>query len=348
MAEKFCSQFGSGPHNLKIGKSFEKKSGNSVFHSIRYDFTPLSVDEERMGKLEVQENSGVSVSLPHNDGVNATNYKGQAKPASTKDCILIIDHETGELTLERLSNQILLKKTRPEKPDKPQGGSGGLGFQLPSDGGSQSANPYLVKPVPEPKKPTASAYQVKPEPERPSASAYQVKREPDKPRMGSGGPRPLTPGSSASKQRPAPVLPSTVSPLHSNRNSPVMPGARARGLSESSDSNSSSSSDSDSDSDSDSNEKNCPLEAAMKAESNTASSTFSMPGDVSDLFLPGGGGQLPTARPQKLQKNQEKMKTSQSPAQPKSSGVEGGATSMPSLFGDLGDDLQLTDESDIE
>ena len=59
-----------------------------------------------MGKLEVQENSGVSVSLPHNDGVNATNYKGQAKPASTKDCILIIDHETGELTLERLSNQV--------------------------------------------------------------------------------------------------------------------------------------------------------------------------------------------------------------------------------------------------
>ena len=123
MAEKFCNQFGSGPHHLKIGKSFEKKNGNSVFHSIRwvniiylqdriysshyrYDFTPLSVDEESMGKLEVQENSGVSVSLPHNDGVNATNYKGQAKPASTKDCILIIDHETGELTLERLSNQV--------------------------------------------------------------------------------------------------------------------------------------------------------------------------------------------------------------------------------------------------
>ena len=36
MAEKFCNQFGSGPHHLKIGKSFEKKSGNSVFHSIRW------------------------------------------------------------------------------------------------------------------------------------------------------------------------------------------------------------------------------------------------------------------------------------------------------------------------
>jgi len=373
MAEKFCNQFGSGPHHLKIGKSFEKKNGNSVFHSIRYDFTPLSVDEESMGKLEVQENSGVSVSLPHNDGVNATNYKGQAKPASTKDCILIIDHETGELTLERLSNQILLKKTRPEKPEKSQGN---MGFQLPSDdrGCSAAPNPYLVKP--EPKKPTASAYQVKaepesqvnmgfqlpsddrgcsaapnpylvkPEPKKPPASAYQVKREPDKPRVGSGGLRPLTPGSSSSKQRPAPA-PVQVSPIHSNKNSPLRPGVKPRGLSESSDSNSSSSSDSDSDSDSNasSNEKNCPLEAAMKAESNTASSTFSMPGDVSDLFS-GGGGQLPTARPQKLPKNQENMKASQSPAQPRSSVA--GPASMPSLFTDLGDDLQLTDESDTD
>jgi len=417
MAEKFCNQFGSGPHHLKIGKSFEKKNGNSVFHSIRYDFTPLSVDEESMGKLEVQENSGVSVSLPHNDGVNATNYKGQAKPASTKDCILIIDHETGELTLERLSNQILLKKTRPEKPEKSQGNMGfqlpsddrgssaapnpylvkpepkkptasayqvkaepesqvNMGFQLPSDdrGSSAAPNPYLVKP--EPKKPTASAYQVKaepesqvnmgfqlpsddrgssaapnpylvkPEPKKPPASAYQVKREPDKPRVGSGGLRPLTPGSSSSKQRPAPA-PVQVSPIHSNKNSPLRPGVKPRGLSESSDSNSSSSSDSDSDSDSNasSNEKNCPLEAAMKAESNTASSTFSMPGDVSDLFS-GGGGQLPTARPQKLPKNQENMKASQSPAQPRSSVA--GPASMPSLFTDLGDDLQLTDESDTD
>jgi len=110
MAEKFCSEFGGGPHQLKIGKSFEKKGGSAAFHQIRYDFTPLSVDEDRMGKLEVQENNAVSVSLPHNNGVDATNYKGQAKPSTTKDCVLIIDHETGELTLERLSNQILLKK----------------------------------------------------------------------------------------------------------------------------------------------------------------------------------------------------------------------------------------------
>lgn len=63
-----------------------------------------------MGKLEVQDNNAVSVSLPHNNGIDATNYKGQAKPSGTKDCILIIDHETGELTLERLSNQVIIMR----------------------------------------------------------------------------------------------------------------------------------------------------------------------------------------------------------------------------------------------
>ena len=72
----------------------------------RYDFTPLSVDENRMGKLEVEERSGVSVTLPHTNGVDATKYTGPAKEANARDCVLIFDHETGELTLERLSNQV--------------------------------------------------------------------------------------------------------------------------------------------------------------------------------------------------------------------------------------------------
>ena len=227
----------------------------------RYDFTPLSVDEDRMGKLEVQENSGVSVSLPHNNGIDATQYKGGAKPAGTKDCILIIDHETGELTLERLSNQvcvicfvfelefevscsvifqILLKKTRAEKAEKHHGGGEG----------SSSSNPYLVKQ----------------EPEKPATSSYTVKREPDKPH-GPRAPRPSTP---QHKHKAAAAPASTGSPGHgvSSRGSPGAGAAarlpHSRGLSESSDSNSSSSSDSDSDSDSNAsaNEKsnnNCEM-----------------------------------------------------------------------------------------
>ena len=82
--------------------------GNYFTADCRYDFTPLSVDENRMGKLEVEERSGVSVTLPHTNGVDATKYTGPAKEANARDCILIIDHETGELTLERLSNQVNL------------------------------------------------------------------------------------------------------------------------------------------------------------------------------------------------------------------------------------------------
>jgi ELL-associated factor. len=43
---------------------------------------------------------------------------GHVKPSNRKDCILIIDQETGEVTLERLSGHIMVKKTRPERPDK--------------------------------------------------------------------------------------------------------------------------------------------------------------------------------------------------------------------------------------
>ena len=62
----------------------------------------------RANKLlsKVEENNSVSVRLPHTDGQGATNYKGSAKPANTKDCVLIIDWETGELRLERVSNQV--------------------------------------------------------------------------------------------------------------------------------------------------------------------------------------------------------------------------------------------------
>ena len=51
--------------------------------------------------MQVKDGRSVAVSLPHNDGVGQTTYKGNTEPAPPKDCVLIIDHETGELTLER-------------------------------------------------------------------------------------------------------------------------------------------------------------------------------------------------------------------------------------------------------
>jgi len=425
MAEKFCSKFGQGAHALKIGRSFEKKGDNSAYHSIRYDFKPVSVDEERQGQLEVQENKSVSVTLPHVDGRGVTNYKGNAKPANTKDCILIIDHETGELTLERISNQIMLKKTRPEKVGKSNESHSGL--VLPS-------NPYQVKPEPSKhdKKEPENPYEVKKEPENPyevkkePENPYEVKKQPNKPKV-SNSARPSTPQSMARSKKSSPSSPynsipalfkdtgddhttNTISPLHSNKSSPARPSPKiqqgynidslGRVISESSDdsdSASSTGSDSDSDPDDPAPDKDCVLAAAMAAAEAVAPP--SMPGDLIDLlstgstpFLPSGPGHLPTARPQKLHKSdrhREKDSTSTKqktkptphaarpspppdggsgprggkppvtqksgggasavrPPPPQEEGGGGSMLSMPSMFGngDLGDDLELSSDSD--
>merc|ERR1719342_648131 len=104
--------------------------------------------------------------------------------------------------------------------------------------------------------------------------------------------------------------------------------------------------------------KLCCGSAAMEASS-SSSAPISMPGDFNDLFLPGAGsntvGSLPTARPQKHKKpdkmkHKEKVQTPVNSYRPETESknslrVDGSGTSMPNLFTDLGDDLQLT-ESD--
>ena len=49
------------------------------------------------------------------------------KEAGAKDCVLIIDHDTGQITLEQLSSHIMVKKKRPEKPGS-QGAEYSLGI----------------------------------------------------------------------------------------------------------------------------------------------------------------------------------------------------------------------------
>merc|ERR1719402_1035543 len=163
--------------------------------------------------LEVQEQRSVSVALPHVDGSGQTNYKGNVKPANTKECILIIDHETGELTLERLNSQIMVKKTRTEKIEKP-------------------SNPYEVRERPE-----SNPYEVR---ERPKSNSYEVKERPHPPPergpRTSSSSRPNTPlqrnrtnkspqgaTNGFSGLRDTPSLPD-MSPLHSNKSSPAWGG----------------------------------------------------------------------------------------------------------------------------
>ncbi|KAK3878958.1 hypothetical protein Pcinc_016444 [Petrolisthes cinctipes] len=101
--------------DLKLGDTFNKNYKEGAFHTIRYDFKPASVDKQKMGTVEVEGNHQVTVKVPHveGSGTSQTVFKGNHKPVA-KECILIIDHVTGEIVLERISQAISVKTTRPE------------------------------------------------------------------------------------------------------------------------------------------------------------------------------------------------------------------------------------------
>ncbi|XP_052754715.1 ell-associated factor Eaf isoform X2 [Galleria mellonella] len=105
---------------LNLGASFTNNK-TSQYHTIKYDFKPASVDVNKMATVEVGTNNQVTVTVPHLDGagVPQTVFKGSQRPY-TKECVLIIDRVTGEMTLEKLSSNIQVKKTRQESSLKPR------------------------------------------------------------------------------------------------------------------------------------------------------------------------------------------------------------------------------------
>ncbi|KAJ7345893.1 hypothetical protein JRQ81_001843 [Phrynocephalus forsythii] len=105
---------------LLLGHSFERKP-RCAFHTVRYDFKPASIDTTCEGELEVGKGEQVTITLPNIEGSTApvTVFKGSKKPYQ-KECILIINHGTGECTLEKLSSNITVKKTRGEGSSKIQ------------------------------------------------------------------------------------------------------------------------------------------------------------------------------------------------------------------------------------
>ncbi|XP_054826831.1 ELL-associated factor 2 [Eublepharis macularius] len=105
---------------LLLGDSFERKP-RCAFHTVRYDFKPASIDTSCEGDLEVGKGEQVTITLPNIEGSTApvTVFKGSKKPYQ-KECILIINHDTGECRLEKLSSNITVKKTRGEGSSKVQ------------------------------------------------------------------------------------------------------------------------------------------------------------------------------------------------------------------------------------
>lgn len=76
------------------------------------DFKPASVvSASKHASIEVGANHQITVTHLENAGAPQSVFKGSQRPYQ-KECVLIIDKATGEITLEKLSTNIQLKKTR--------------------------------------------------------------------------------------------------------------------------------------------------------------------------------------------------------------------------------------------
>ncbi|KAI3355724.1 hypothetical protein L3Q82_004312 [Scortum barcoo] len=136
------SNFDNQEHVLKLGETFEKHP-KSAYHTVRFnfklfqtseavavkvlaavsiesdDFKPASIDTTCEGDLEVGKGEQVTITLPNLEGSSApvTVFKGSKRPYM-KECILIVNHDTGEYRLEKLNSNIAVKKTRAEGSSK--------------------------------------------------------------------------------------------------------------------------------------------------------------------------------------------------------------------------------------
>ncbi|XP_033216266.1 ell-associated factor Eaf [Belonocnema kinseyi] len=114
-------RLGLGPEvrELKLGPTFTNNK-STAFHTLKYDFKPASVDVSKIARVDVKADHTISVTVPHLDGAGIphTVFKGSTR-SYNKECVLIIDRVTGEVTLEKLSSNIQVKKTRTETKSQP-------------------------------------------------------------------------------------------------------------------------------------------------------------------------------------------------------------------------------------
>lgn len=131
---------GNEVRELKLGSSFTTPKSRASFHTLKYDFKPASVDLSKTATLDVSSNSVVTVSMPHleTSGVPKTVFKGN-RSNYTKECVLIIDKVTREITIEKLHHNIQVKKTRSETNHK-SSPSSSTKFPLPQPNNNANAN----------------------------------------------------------------------------------------------------------------------------------------------------------------------------------------------------------------
>jgi len=202
---KFGSSFSQGSHR--------RQQGN--FHSIKYDFKPASVDTSKMATLEVGNSSQVTISMPHYDNAGSTVFKGSTRPY-TKECVLIIDKDTGEIVLEKLSHNVQVKKTRQEGsikgPVKASSNSGSSGSGNSQPTASLDPNPgrsTITSRIDT--SPSVASREFKEDlgvTKRGSSNYYSLN-----PGTGSGGKRPVSPQPAAAMSKHSPSMITGSSPL---------------------------------------------------------------------------------------------------------------------------------------
>lgn len=90
----------------------------SCFFPLLDDFVPASIDPNKTSAVDFGYNGKVTITMPNVEGSGTTEsvYQGQHKPHQ-KECVLIIDNETGDITLERLNQGMIVKKARLRQED---------------------------------------------------------------------------------------------------------------------------------------------------------------------------------------------------------------------------------------
>lgn len=107
---------GGVEYPVELGASFEAEPAE-VFHTIKYDFKPQSIDYKQPGDVQVEANNRVNVQL-HSTEDKTYTFTGKANSAKDTECVLIFDEERKVFTLERLTNAIILKQLRTESGAK--------------------------------------------------------------------------------------------------------------------------------------------------------------------------------------------------------------------------------------
>ncbi|CAH8867906.1 unnamed protein product [Trichobilharzia szidati] len=112
----------TGTFDVKLGKSFLHRDPTaSSYMTMRCDFMPASVDRSQPGSIRVNEGNEVVVNMPNVTSTTSENttatttttttFRGTARSVQ-KECILIYNKNTHEVTLERIAHTVQLKKTR--------------------------------------------------------------------------------------------------------------------------------------------------------------------------------------------------------------------------------------------